>query len=224
MPRTRRGAASISSESLTTSSSSQSSSSVTRSISTEEIREYLECPICYHVPRPGAPIFACAQGHMICSQCRPQIETCPICRISITEENQQRLYFAERLLEDKIPAQCKFNHLGCQVELIGHLLAQHENGQCPFEIIQCDFDHRGCSEKIARAKKPQHLRNCQFRLVDCPIPDCKNQVVQNKLVAHLKEMHGRQPLLQVSNQTLFILFLISVLLNLFFMFLYTFFM
>ena len=52
-----------------------------------------------------------------------------------------RLYFAERLLEDKVPAECKFQDLGCQVELIGHLLMQHENGRCPYEPIRygCHF-------------------------------------------------------------------------------------
>ena len=35
---------------------------ISRTISTEEIREYFECPICLLVPRPGTPIFACSQG------------------------------------------------------------------------------------------------------------------------------------------------------------------
>ena len=57
---------------------------ISSSISTEEIREYFECPICLLVPRPGTPIFACSQGHMVCNVCRPQIRLCPICRIAIT--------------------------------------------------------------------------------------------------------------------------------------------
>lgn len=212
MPRTRRSV----SDSVTTTESTP----ISRSISTEEIREYLECPVCYHVPRPGAPIFACAQGHMICDQCRPQVDHCPICRISITVENQQRLYFAERLIENKIPAQCKFTHLGCEVELIGHLLMQHENGRCPFEPINCDYDHRGCDEKISRARKSEHIKSCIFRLVDCPIPECKVQIMQKKLVKHLKEIHGNQQLL--SNQALMLLFVMSIVLNLIFMFVYAF--
>ena len=140
MPRTRRLVSENDTLNPTDPSQRRTQEGISRSISTEEIREYFECPICLLVPRPGTPIFACSQGHMICNVCRPQIYHCPICRISITERNQQRLYFAERLLEDKVPAQCKFSELGCEVELIGHLLMQHENGKCPFEPVNCDFN------------------------------------------------------------------------------------
>ena len=68
---------------------------VSSSISTEEIREYFECPICLLVPRPGTPIFACSQGHMVCNVCRPQIRLCPICRIAITGKSlSEALIFA----------------------------------------------------------------------------------------------------------------------------------
>ena len=59
---------------------------------------------------------------------------------------------------------------------------QHENGRCPFEPVNCDFDHRGCTETVSRAKKIEHLEICQFRLVDCPIPKCKMQIVKKKLI------------------------------------------
>ena len=119
-----------------------------------------------------------------------------------------RLYFAERLLEDKVPAQCKFHNLGCQVELKGHLLMQHENGRCPYEPVNCDFDHRGCVEKISRSKKSEHLRICEFRMVDCPIIDCKAQVVQQKMLAHLQERHYG-----MRNDLWLRLFVISVIVN-----------
>ena len=115
------------------------------SISTEELREYFECPICLSPPRPGANIFACAQGHMICQICRPRVKSCPVCRITGTESNHLRLYTIERLFEDKVPSQCKFTELGCDVELLGQLLLQHER-QCPFEQIKCDFNDRGCGK------------------------------------------------------------------------------
>ena len=115
------------------------------SISTEELREYFECPVCLSPPRPGANIFACAQGHMICHSCRPRVNSCPVCRITVTENNHLRLYTIERLFEDKVPSECKFSELGCDVELTGQLLLQHES-QCPFEQIKCDFNDRGCGE------------------------------------------------------------------------------
>ena len=124
---------------------------------------------------------------MICNQCRPRLSTCPICRIPITENNQMRLYFAERLIEDKVPNQCKFADLGCDVELIGQLLLRHEASECPFEPLNCDF--KGCKEKIARSKKTDHLTMCDYRLCECPISDCKSQVIHKNLINHIKEVH-----------------------------------
>jgi len=223
MPRTRRPLSEtdepVSTNTATNPTQIGHPTGISTSISTEEIREYFECPICLLVPRPGTPIFACSQGHMVCNVCRPQIRLCPICRIAITEENQQRLYFAERLLEDKVPAECKFSEFGCEVELIGYLLMQHENGKCPFEPVNCDFNHRGCVETVSRAKKFDHVEHCSFRLVDCPIPSCKVQIVKKKLIHHLKEAHGNPDTL-MSHRTLMILFLLSVLLNVIFMLVY----
>ena len=122
-------------------------------------------------------------------------------------------------MEDKVPAECKFSEFGCEVELIGHLLMQHENGRCPFEPVNCDFNHRGCVETVSRAKKFDHVEHCSFRLVDCPIPSCKVQIVKKKLIHHLKEAHGNPDTL-MSHRTLMILFLLSVLLNVIFMLVY----
>ena len=222
MSRTRRAASEMESPPLSIPAASNPTQigprqEISRTISTEEIREYFECPICLLVPRPGTPIFACPNGHMVCNVCRPQIDKCSICRISITEQNQQRLYFAERLLENKVPAQCKFSELGCEVELIGHLLMQHENGKCPFEPVNCD--HKGCVVTVARAKKSEHLQLCPFQLAPCPIPDCKIEIEKKKLIRHLREAHGNT---LMNNRTLMILFLLSVLLNIILMLFYSF--
>ena len=217
MPRLRRSnsesPASTSSPEAETASRPPLSQMLSSSISTEELREYFECPVCYVVPRPATPIFACPQGHMICSLCRPRLNSCPICRISVTEDNHMRLYFAERLLEDKVPAQCKFADFGCKVELVGSLLLRHEHNGCPFEPVSCDFDL--CKEKISRSKKHEHLAICEFRLVDCPIANCKEQVVQNKLINHMKDRH-----FGVANNHLMIMFILSVVFNLLFMLIY----
>ena len=87
-----------------------------------------------------------------------------------------RLYFAERLIEEKVPVQCKFSALGCRLELTGQDLFRHEAEECPYEPMACDFYHRGCKEKVSRAKKSDHLQLCDFRLVDCPMDDCKEQI------------------------------------------------
>ena len=118
-----------------------SSSNSEKVISTEDLREYFECPICFNVPR-SPPIYACGVGHMICRVCRPKLKNCPTCRMPYPPPGTQnhryeprtktsfrsswffwlllfnsafdsrcfmiffpifRLYFAEKLLEERIP-------------------------------------------------------------------------------------------------------------------------
>jgi hypothetical protein len=197
----------------------QTISNSPNTISTEELREYFECPVCYIVPRPAAPIFACPQGHMMCNICRPRLTHCPICRVSVTEANQLRLYFAERLIEDKVPVQCQYADHGCQVELVGNLLKRHEDNGCPYEPVNCDYDHRGCEEQISRSKKPDHLQFCEYRLIDCPIANCKIQIVQKRLVSHMRDRHfGLFSSTDHLGSYLFLFCLISLLIN--FLFLY----
>ena len=36
-----------------------------------------ECPVCYEPMAPPVHIYQCARGHLVCGNCRPQIEECP---------------------------------------------------------------------------------------------------------------------------------------------------
>ena len=36
-----------------------------------------ECPVCYESMAPPVHIYQCARGHLVCGNCRPQIEECP---------------------------------------------------------------------------------------------------------------------------------------------------
>ena len=91
---------------MTQATSSSPPSSPSTSPSMVELREYFECPICLSVPRappifqvqrctlPLMPmkfhriVFQCLSGHLICSECRPQINVCPICRASLGSNRQ----------------------------------------------------------------------------------------------------------------------------------------
>ena len=91
---------------MTQVTSSSPPSSPSTSPSMVELREYFECPICLSVPRappifqvqrctlPLMPmkfhriVFQCLSGHLICSECRPQINVCPICRASLGSNRQ----------------------------------------------------------------------------------------------------------------------------------------
>ena len=43
------------------------------------LRDLPECPVCLEEIKT-IPIFECKNGHVICSDCIPKLEKCPICR------------------------------------------------------------------------------------------------------------------------------------------------
>ena len=42
-------------------------------------KDLLECPVCF-LAIDSAPIYQCHNGHVVCKDCHPKLETCPICR------------------------------------------------------------------------------------------------------------------------------------------------
>ncbi len=48
-------------------------------ISTDELKEFLECPVCLRVPR-STPVYQCDRGHIVCNECHPKLSLCPMCR------------------------------------------------------------------------------------------------------------------------------------------------
>ena len=49
----------------------------------EEMKKYfkdlLECPVCFETI-DSVPIYQCRNGHVVCKNCHPKLQTCPICR------------------------------------------------------------------------------------------------------------------------------------------------
>ena len=104
---------------------------MTDMIKKDDLKDILECPVCLRVPR-GTPIyqvcgiwillgtlriftltFQCARGHIVCSECRPNVTTCPQCRDPL---GNIRSLISEKMLE-KLPCVCKYTDQGCQVRL-----------------------------------------------------------------------------------------------------------
>jgi hypothetical protein len=54
----------------------------------------LECLLCIEIMMP--PIMVCWNGHMICNNCRPKLEKCPLCRYSKTSLIRLQLILFER--------------------------------------------------------------------------------------------------------------------------------
>jgi len=120
-------------------------------IKTEELKDLLECPVCLRVPR-GSPIYQCARGHVVCSDCRPNVSTCPQCRDPL---GNIRSLVSEKMLE-KLPAVCKFADNGCQVEMLRSQLGDHEQS-CAFRLVNCvDL---ACQQRIPVSRLLAHLDN-----------------------------------------------------------------
>jgi len=43
-----------------------------------------ECPVCLEAMLPPKNIFNCANGHLVCSDCRENVERCPTCKLGVT--------------------------------------------------------------------------------------------------------------------------------------------
>jgi len=113
--------------------------------------EALHCPICHELPRT-APIFNCTRGHLICANCKPRVNTCPLCRCpNINQRNQ----FAERLLAtalDGLVLDCKNKDDGCRVRDLVYKLVDHEK-ICVYRHIQCPARHRGACNWLGPLSK-----------------------------------------------------------------------
>merc|ERR1719402_1821413 len=58
----------------------------------------LECPVCLETTQE--PTYQCLESHLICSKCRPNVDSCPICQVPYNgllmrnrtaEENSRKL-------------------------------------------------------------------------------------------------------------------------------------
>ena len=69
-------------------------------VAPSRLRDIVECPVCLKIPRYGAPIFQCRNGHLICRDCYKRVEaTCPVCRVSLYTNTKIRCISAEKIVE-----------------------------------------------------------------------------------------------------------------------------
>ena len=67
-------------------------------ITFESLKEDLDCPVCYDVPK-SLPIYQCTQGHIICNSCYPKLNNCPVCRVNLNKVYKIRALIAEKILQ-----------------------------------------------------------------------------------------------------------------------------
>ncbi|CAG7823636.1 unnamed protein product [Allacma fusca] len=123
-------------------------------ISSEQVQEVLECPVCFEIPRP--PIYNCYTGHIICGGCKGKIRECPLCR---QEYSDSRNYVAEKLAES-CTFKCPFAEQGCDAMIKLAQEARHSN-DCNYrplgcEVFPCKTSEVAYKDYISHMKTKHH--------------------------------------------------------------------
>ena len=119
--------------------------------SSEDIREDLECPVCFKIPRT-TPIYQCEQGHIHCKKCHPRLRDCPICRGSI---GNTRNLVAEKIIS-KLPVRCTNFEKGCEEpQALPDQITEHEK-YCEFRMVKCFYTR--CADLFAFNNPMKHLK------------------------------------------------------------------
>jgi len=96
-------------------------------MSSQNFLSELECPVCLIPPRQ-APVFMCPLGHSICSECRPLLKKCPVCKVNYLQNKETRNYFVEKIL-DKLERKCRYELFDCDFSVCdSDELVAHEKG------------------------------------------------------------------------------------------------
>uniref|UniRef100_A0A1I7S3A3 E3 ubiquitin-protein ligase n=1 Tax=Bursaphelenchus xylophilus TaxID=6326 RepID=A0A1I7S3A3_BURXY len=107
------------------------------SCSNTELLSAFECPVCLEYMLP--PYLQCNSGHLLCSNCRPKVASCPACRGPVPN--------IRNLAMEKIASQmlfpCKFNTSGCTSYFLHHQKVEHEE-RCDFRPYCCPCPGASC--------------------------------------------------------------------------------
>ena len=101
------------------------------------------CTACKEVPRitlQNFKVLQCQYGHLLCTDCRPKLATCPICRS--TQIDNRSLFvedFIQKRLQNK-PRKCKHDPCKATIKMTGGNLASHEDF--------CRLREAGCLNKL----------------------------------------------------------------------------
>jgi len=129
------------------------------------LKAFLECPICTMVPRK-MQIFSCLNGHDICEHCFGSLgrEVCPQgdCSYGVPGSVKVRARKLEMMIENaEFELNCRFSKAGCLVEGLRKDLDEHE-GDCSFRTVSCP--RLDCDDKISLRMLDNHLSQQQHKL------------------------------------------------------------
>jgi len=129
-----------------------------------ELQESVECPVCFSIPRKP-PVPCCQNGHIVCSRCKDKLETCPTCRVPMTNCVSQ---VAATIIQ-RIQHPCYFKDAGCVFRCNINSIEEHEKN-CIFRGVRCP--HWACDEMISLTGLTSHVirRECGDNYMDKPLP------------------------------------------------------
>jgi len=117
----------------------------------KHFQSLVECPVCLGSIRT-VPVFCCPSGHVVCTECRSQLASCPVCRT--TYPRLQLVSHIAAGIIDKIPHPCKFKAYGCTKSLMLSSLPSHEIS-CSHRLVSCP--NVLCNLKISLAGLYRHM-------------------------------------------------------------------
>lgn len=115
------------------------------------VQKLMECPACLQIPQ-FTPIFQCSSGHIMCKDCHRKGANCPVCNQPMSNE---RCLLAEQILY-QLPARCKFESTGCEIELLDREALSRHQLECPNRPVPCISIF--CKKAIQIERLPMHLK------------------------------------------------------------------
>ena len=152
--------------------------------SSEDIREDLECPVCFKIPRT-TPIYQCEQGHIHCKTCHPRLQNCPVCRGPI---GNTRNLVVEKIIS-KLPVRCVNFENGCQEpQALPDQIIEHEK-YCEFRMVNCFYTR--CGDSFVFNDFAEHLKKPKHRMIKVKVGSKMNRNISaNKPYEFLMNFKG----------------------------------
>ncbi|XP_023714506.1 E3 ubiquitin-protein ligase sina [Cryptotermes secundus] len=131
----------------------------------EQLKDILECPVCYELLRP--PVLQCVNGHSVCVKCRAYLKgkPCPVCKGKM---EASRNLVAEALCQ-RICYPCRYKH--CPQSLLLRDLVTHEAG-CAYRQYSCPL--------VTAWHSNGSVTHCSW-----PLPRCE-------ILGHAEQQHPTQ--------------------------------
>lgn len=93
----------------------------------------LECPVCLLVPR-SSPIYQCSVGHIVCLECQPKLNACPVCSAKFIKPQVTRNFLAENLLP-LVSRRCRYEVFECSFRSQDSVELQEHESACTHKPV-----------------------------------------------------------------------------------------